>query len=134
MWLRVYVSKACSSSQLLPGAEAGMMKLQRKPQTHQQVASTWSTRNCKFCFSSPGQSRPWTIMALRSFPYRPVASGSDAQTLCSSSASNKLVFRSPAPYPRPSPHLSASSTYSYPLQNTANFSLLCGMSMTLERL
>lgn len=76
MWLRVYVSKACFSLQVLPGAQAGMMQLQGK------LRETSNPTACGICLEQrqrqtlhPG---PLIATALRSLPSPPAAPGSDA--------------------------------------------------------
>lgn len=76
MWLRVYVSKACFSLQVLPGAQAGMMQLQGKlRETSNPTACGIRLEQRQRQTLHPG---PLIATALRSLPSPPAAPGSDA--------------------------------------------------------
>lgn len=102
MWLRVYVSKACFSSLVLPGAQAGMMQLQGK------LREASNPTACGSCLEQrqlqtlhPG---PLIATALRFLPFTTCCPrfGCSACILPpapSQVASCELAFRVPAPCP-----------------------------------
>ena len=119
MWLHVYISKAGFSLQLLPGAQAGMMRLQGKlREASNPTAGGIRLERRQLQILHP---RPLIAMALRSLPLPPCC----PRFRCSASVLFLLLpaglphenwpLRGPTPGPRPSsPHLPALPTYPYP--------------------